>query len=691
MKRDFLVEIGTEELPPKSLRHLSEAFAAGIARELEAAGLDHGELRSFATPRRLAVRVAEVAERSRDREVVHWGPPVRVAFAEGGKPTRAAEAFAQRFGLDLAELPKRVAHDGKQEKLCHRTVESGIPAPRLLPGVVSRALADLPIPRRMRWGSRREEFVRPVHWVVLLFGEEVVEAEILGIAAGRESRGHRFHAPGPIALTSPSEYEARLEEAKVLADFARRRERVRRGVEAAAAALGGLALCDDALLDEVTALTEWPLPLAGRFEERFLELPPEVLISVMQVHQRYFAVLDDAGKLLPHFVAVANIESRDPARVIAGNERVIRPRLSDAAFFYDNDRRERLEARRERLKGIIFQERLGTLYDKTERIAALAEVFAVPCGADPAVARRAGLLSKADLASEMVGEFPELQGVMGRYYARHDGEPEPVAEAIYEHYLPRFAGDAVPATAAGAAVGLADRIDSLVGIFAIGGEPTGSKDPFGLRRLSVGLLRILVERAVSLKLRPVLTQALAQYQDLKAPADTVDRVLAYVFERFRAWYAEEGVPAEVFQAVHAKNLDDPWDFHRRVLAVNAFLALPEVERLAAAHKRVANILSGQEEIPERVEAGRFAAPEEQVLHESLERAKERVAPLLVAGDYTEALRSLAELADPVDRFFDGVLVMAEDPALRANRLALLRELRDLFLQVADISHLARVR
>lgn len=688
MSRDFLVELGTEELPPKGLKELMDAFCDGIARGLRGAGLAHASVEGFAGPRRLAVRVAALAEQQPDAASERLGPPVAAAFDKTGAPTPTALGFARNCGVEVTQL-EQVPSD-KGLRLAHRSVQPGRASLALLPGIVEAALKALPIARRMRWGARREEFVRPVHWLVMLFGEDVVPGQVLSLTAGRHSRGHRFHCPQPVAIAAPENYVETLRGARVLADFGERREHIRTQVTAAARTAGGNAVIDEELLDEVAALTEWPVALVGRFEERFLAVPPEALVSSMKGHQKYFHVVDGAGRLLPLFVATANIDSADPAQIVAGNERVIRPRLADAAFFYHSDRKTTLAAQREKLKTVVFQDKLGTLYDKTQRVAALAEYLAPLVGTDAVRAGRAAALCKSDLVSAMVLEFADLQGVMGRYYALNDGEDPAVAEALLEQYLPRYAGDRTPASAIGAALALADRLDTLVGIFGIGQPPSGSKDPFGLRRASLGVLRILVERRIDLDLRAVLALAAGLHSGLRARDDLIEQVLTYVVDRFSAVYEDEGIAAEIFLAVAAKHLANPYDIDRRVQAVAAFSQLPEAAALAAANKRVANILGKQamDVVFGTTDPGLFQEPAEIALAAAVGRLAGQVRPLLDSGDYTQTLKALAGLRAPVDAFFDQVMVMVEDTAVRANRIALLRQLRDLFLEVADISLLA---
>ncbi len=690
VRRDFLAELGTEELPPKSLLALAQAFADGVARGLADAGLSHGAVEPFATPRRLAVRVGRLVERQPDRAIERRGPPLKAAFDANGAPTQAALAFARSCGIEVPALEQLETPKGVW--LVHRGVEAGSMTTALLPGIVQAALEALPVARRMRWGAGEAQFVRPAHWLLMLYGREVVDAEVLGLRAGNLSRGHRFMAPRAIRIASPASYVGALRRrGKVLVDIGERRDVIRAGVTAAAQAVGGEAVIDPALLDEVTALVEWPVPLAGRFDERFLELPAEVPIATMQDHQRYFPVRDAAGKLLPRFIAVANLESRDPAQVVAGNERVIRPRLSDAAFFYASDRKQRLEERCEPLARVTFQTQLGSLHDKTERVRGLARLIAPAVGGDASLADRAAQLAKCDLLSAMVGEFPELQGVMGRYYARHDGEPAEVCEALDEQYRPRFAGDELPATRTGMALAIADKLDTLAGIFAIGQKPTGTRDPFGLRRAALGVLRIVLERRLDLELPPLLAAAVAQLP-VTAPAGTAVELYDYMIERLRAYYldGEAGfaITPEMFDAVVATRPSSPLDFDARLRALAEFQRLPDAPSLAAANKRIGNILrKAGVEPPTTVDDGLLADPAERLLGEQVLAMARVVEPKFATRHYTEALTALAALRPAIDGFFDSVMVMAEDPALRANRLALLKSIQGLFLHAADLSRL----
>jgi len=685
--RDLLIEIGTEELPPKALRTLSQAFADSMTAELDAVALAPGRVIAYAAPRRLALLIADLPVAQRDQETVRRGPALGAAFDEEGCPTQAAIGFAKSCDVAVEQLDQLETDKGSW--LAYRLVQQGQPTTELVPELVRKALAALPIPKRMRWGDRADEFVRPVHWVVLLFGDEVIQADILGVSADRYTRGHRFHHPEPIYLGEPQAYLPLLEtEGQVLADYATRREAIRAQVMEQAKLLDGKALIDEALLDEVTALVEWPVALYGHFDEKFLQVPSEALISSMQDHQKYFPVVDAQGQLLPHFITVANLVSKDPSQIRAGNERVIRPRLADAAFFWNQDRKQRLEQRAEALRNMVFEKRLGTLFDKQERMAALAADIAKRIGADAAQARRAAQLCKCDLLTSMVFEFPELQGVMGRYYALHDAEPQAVAEAIREHYLPRFAGDELPATATGQALALADRLDSLVGIFAIGQQPSGDKDPFALRRAALGVIRVCIERQLDLDLAQMLASAAQTFDpEVNAPG-AVGAVFDYILERLRGYYQEAGVAADLVDAVLATRPTRLLDFDRRVQACRVFRGLPEAESLAAANKRISNILRKCDQpIPEAVDAGRLVDPAEVQLAQQLDRVSQAVRPLMDAGDYTPALQQLAALRQPVDAFFDGVMVMVDDVALRNNRLALLQTLGNLFLRVADLSRL----
>ncbi|UUA71531.1 glycine--tRNA ligase subunit beta [Cellvibrio sp. QJXJ] len=687
MSADFLVELGTEELPPKALKNLMASFAETIEVNLKAAELSFTAIKPFAAPRRLAVLVENLAERQADQHHEIWGPPAGMCFDSEGNPTKAALAFATKCGADISGL--KVDSDGKANKLVFRATFDGKKSVELLPNIVTDALAKLPIAKRMKWGAKREEFVRPVHWLVMLFGSDVVNASLLGLTAGRTTRGHRFHYNNTIDLAKASDYASVLKNPGfVVADFAERGTTIKQQVEAEAKKVGGVAVIDPALLDEVTALVEWPVALTGKFEERFLAVPAEALIASMKEHQKYFHVVDANGKLKNNFITVANIQSKDPSQIIDGNERVIRPRLSDAAFFFETDKKTTLASLRDRLKTIVFQAQLGTIYDKTERVAGLAKLIAGNLNADAASAERAAQLCKSDLVTNMVGEFDDMQGIAGYYYAVNDGENAEVAAAMNEQYMPRFAGDQLPATTTGAIIALADRLDTITGIFGIGQQPTGSKDPFALRRASIAVLRILVEKNLALDLRDLLTFAKNQHKNLTVGDELVEQVLAYMLERFRAFFEDANIPAEVFQSVTAKQLSQPLDINQRVLAVNEFSKLPQAQALAAANKRVSNILAKQNAtLSTEVNAALLQEDAEKTLAAAVSAKAAVVAPLFAAREYTKALAALADLQQPVDAFFDSVMVMSDDPALQQNRLALLQQLRGLFLEVADISYL----
>ncbi len=684
---DLLFELGTEELPPTALARLAAALRDHFVAGLDKQRLRHGEAHFLATPRRLAVVVEQLALRQPDSRIERRGPAVKAAFDADGHPTKAALGFAASCGVEVEQL-QRVSTP-KGEWLVFSRPEPGKAASELLPGIAEQALTSLPIPKRMRWGASRAEFVRPVHWLLFLHGEAVVPCTLLDTEAGDCTHGHRFHHPDAIRITSPREYLEQLEtRGKVLADFDKRRKRIRCQVVEIARELGGEAVIDEGLLDEVTALVEWPQAIGGSFDRGFLEVPHEALILTMKKNQKYFHLVDKKGALLPHFITVANVESRDPAVIAAGNERVIRPRLADARFFWEQDGKTTLAALRDGLKQVLFQQRLGSLYEKTERIAALARHIATEIDGDPALATRAGELCKSDLMTEMVYEFPEMQGYMGRYQALRDGEPEELAEAMNEVYLPRHSGDRLPRTRTGLALALADRLDTLIGIFAIDQKPSGTKDPFGLRRAALGVLRILIETPLSLDLRELLTTAAGAYPDGLANDDCVETVFTYALERLTAYYQDRGIRGDVTDSVLSLRPSVPADTDRRIRAVQDFIQLPEAASLASANKRISNILKkAGDTIPDRVDPERLVEPAEQALYRKLVERESAVGALFDAGRYEEGLSRLAALREPVDAFFDDVMVMSEDPGLRANRFALLKRLAALFLRVADISRL----
>ena len=680
--QDFLFEIGGEELPPKSLLMLATALRDGVADGLAKAGLIHGGVDFYAAPRRLAVVVKQLAAQQPDRVIAVDGPPVKAAFDAEGRPTQAALGFARKNGIDIAEV------DRSGEKLRYVREVKGDSAVALMPGIVDLALKNLPIAKRMRWGASRVEFVRPMHWVVMLYGSDIVPARLLDIASGRTSFGHRFHHPQAVTIATAGDYLQAMRSAHVIADFAARREQIRRAVTALALAEGGSALMPEALLDEVTGLVEWPAPLVCSFEARFLAVPQEALISTMQDNQKYFCLVDAGGQLMARFITVANIESSAPEKIVAGNEKVVRPRLTDAEFFFNQDKKITLAQRNERLKNVVFQAQLGTVYAKAERVSALAAYIAGEIGGDVEQARLAGLLCKSDLASELVSEFPELQGIAGYHYARHEGLAQDVALALNEQYLPRFAGDSLPTVKTGQAVALADKLDTLTGIFGIGQPPTGSKDPFALRRAALGVLRILIEGELDIDLEKLVQAATAQHGSALTSATTAADVFDFLLGRYRAMYEEQGIPVDVIQAVQACRPTVARDFDRRVKAVAAFRDLPAAAVLAAANKRVSNILAKEAPSGGEIQAELLQPGAEKALADAVKALSAQVAPLYAAGDYGSALTALASLREPVDRFFEEVMVMADDSAVRANRLRLLSWLRALFLRVADISQLS---
>ena len=681
--QDFLVELGTEELPPKALNTLADAFLAGIEKGLHAAGLKFEAKKVYAAPRRLAVLLTALQTQQPDRSINLDGPPRQAAFDAEGNPTQAALGFAKKCGVELSEI------DQSGPKLRFSQVIAGKPTASLLPTIVEDSLNDLPIPKRMRWGARKEEFVRPTQWLVMLLGDQVIDCTILAQKAGRDSRGHRFHHPEAVRITSPANYAADLRAAYVLADANERRELISKRTEELARLQEGTAIVPPSLLDEVTALVEWPVPLVCSFEERFLDVPQEALITTMQDNQKYFCLLDVDGKLLPRFITVANIESKDPQQIVAGNEKVVRPRLTDAEFFFKQDKKQKLEDFNLRLQNVVFQEKLGSVYDKAVRVSKLAAYIAQRIGGEAALAARAGLLSKCDLATEMVGEFPEMQGVAGYYYALNDGEPQDVALALNEQYMPRGAGAELPTTLTGAAVAIADKLDTLVGIFGIGMLPTGSKDPYALRRAALGVLRILIDKKLDLDLTQAVVFAVGQFGGKVKQAGLAEQVLEFVFDRLRARYEDEGVDVSVYLSVRALQPGSALDFDQRVQAVQAFRKLPEADALAAVNKRVSNLLSKAEGLGTGdVDPGLFADAKEFSLNSAIAKAENAVKPLIAERNYAEALARLATLREPVDAFFEAVMINAEDAGVRKNRYAMLARLRGLFVNIADISTLS---
>ena len=682
--QNFLVEIGTEELPPKALKTLATSFADNVEAELNQAGLTFDKIEWFAAPRRLAVKVLNLATQQPSKEIEKRGPAVSAAFDAEGKPTKAAEGWARGCGITV-EQAERIATD-KGEWLVHRAKIEGQPTKNLLNDIVANALAKLPIPKPMRWADKTVQFIRPVHTVTMLLGDELIEGEILGVASARTIRGHRFLGEKEFEIQHADQYPQLLrEKGSVVADFNERKAEILAKSQAKATALGGVADIEESLLEEVTSLVEYPNVLAAKFEERFLAVPAEALVYTMKGDQKYFPIYDKDGKLLPHFIFVSNINPEDPTAIIEGNEKVVRPRLTDAEFFFKTDLKQKLVDRLPRLETVLFQQQLGTLKDKTDRIEQLAGEIAKQIGADEVKAKRAGLLSKCDLMTNMVFEFTDTQGVMGMHYARHDGEDEEVAVALNEQYMPRFAGDELPKSLVASAVALADKFDTLTGIFGIGQAPKGSADPFALRRAALGALRIIVEKNLPLDLEDLVKKSAALFGDKLTNQNVVADVVDFMLGRFRAWYQDEGIAVDVIQAVLARRPTRPADFDARVRAVSHFRTLDSAEALAAANKRVSNILAKADAAIGEINLTACVEPAEKALAEAVLALRTEVQPLIAQGDYTAVLDKLANLRAPVDSFFDNVMVNAEDPALRQNRLAILNTLQGLFLQVADIS------
>ncbi len=684
---DLLFELGTEELPPVALKRLSDSFTAEFIAGLKRANLTHGKVTAFATPRRLGLLVPACSLGQPDQELEKRGPAVQVAFDKNGNATKAAEGFAHSCGTSVDQLSR--LNTSKGEWLTYCLKKTGKPASELLPEIAETALNKLPIPKRMRWGSSEAQFVRPVHWLLFLHGNEVVPCTILDATAGRLTYGHRFHHPQAIEIVCAADYAETLEhKGLVIAHFESRQKKIRAQVERTADTLGGRAEIDPDLLSEVTALVEWPVPIAASFEQEYLQVPHEALILSMKKNQKYFHLVDNQNRLLNHFITIANIESPTPEVIKEGNERVIRPRLSDAMFFWQQDGKKRLESHLESLKSVVFQLKLGTLFEKSERVSRLAANIAREIDGNVELTTRAALLSRCDLMTEMVGEFPDMQGVMGRYQAGRDGEADELANSMEEFYKPRFSGGRLAQSKTGIAISIADRLDTLVGIFGIGQKPTGDKDPFALRRAALGVLRNLKEHALSLNLRSLLESSADNLSSRVESGNVVNDVYDFMLERLKGIYQDEGVSINVFEAVAAVRPETIADFDRRIHAVLTFVKLPEAEALAAANKRIGNILKKSGEQPKyHVSAELFESEEEKLLHQHISAKTAQISPLLDSYKYEEILVELADLREPVDRFFDKVMVMAEDTSVRSNRLALLNSLNLLFLGVADISRI----
>ncbi len=695
--RDLLIELGSEELPPRALNTLSDAFAAGIESRLKEAGVAFEKISAYASPRRLAVIISGLAEAQADRSIEKLGPAIKAAYDSEGNASKAALGFARGCGVDLSELGTQQTDKG--ERLLFKIEEKGHATTELIPQIVSQSLSTLPIPKRMRWGNSDAEFVRPVHWLVMLFGDEIIDAEILGVTSGRETQGHRFHYPQKISLTSANDYVAQLKApGYVMVDRDERLQSVKIQAESAAEKLGGIALIDEGLLQEVAALVEWPIAVSGDFDESFLSVPAESLISSMQDHQKYFPVVNEQGKLLPHFITISNIDSKSPEKVKEGNERVIRPRLGDAKFFWEQDNKKKLQDHIPSLDKVVFQNKLGSVGNKSRRVAIVAEAIANKLNENADYAERAGLLCKCDLMTEMVCEFSDLQGIMGRYYALNDGEPKEVADALDEQYMPRFAGDQLPKGKTGQIVSLADKLDTLLGIFSIGLKPTGVKDPFALRRAALGALRILIECKLNLDLKELLgfaAEAYATQDDVASKqggkfnvVSSIDDVVNFMLDRLKVYYTNQKISVDVYDAVIALKPTHPMDFDQRMQAVNTFRKMDEAESLAAANKRIGNILKKvQGELPSDIDDLLLQETEEKQLNDLLQKMNALVKPQLSEGRYTEALQTLAGLRDPIDAFFDQVMVMVDDDALKNNRIAMLNQLHQLFIQTADLSRL----
>ncbi len=684
---DLLFEIGTEELPPKSLRQLQDALKLGIQQQLDTSNLVYGDIRPYATPRRLAILIKNLAASQDDKIIEKRGPSIGVAYADDGKPTKAAEGFARGCGTTVDQLDTMKTEKG--EWLYFKEKIKGASIEQLIPKILQQTLASLPVSVRMRWGSSSTEFVRPVHWVVLLYGTQVIPAKILGVSTGRITFGHRFHHPDAIELENPADYcEQLLSSGKIIADYNQRRQKIEEQVINAAKSIDGTALINADLLDEITALVEWPVPVVGRFDQQYLSLPPEVLILTMQSNQKYFPVKDKQGDLLPYFITISNIESTNPNAVKCGNERVIHPRLADAKFFWEQDRKTTLESRVVSLANIVFQHKLGTLADKTHRVEKLAEEIAGILNVDASLAKHAAFLAKADLLTSMVGEFPSLQGIMGRYYALAEGEPPEIATALEEQYLPKQSGGPLPSTKTGQILSLAEKIDTLVGIFSAGLIPTGDKDPYALRRAALGVLRIIIEKKLDLDLPELLDFSIGNYPHNFDPIDTKKAVYEFIIDRLRSYCLDRGYNHDEFDAVLSVKPTKPLDFDLRLHAVKEFTTLPEAESLAGANKRIRNILrkSGIK-ITTEISVHELVSSEEIKLLEATKSASKTVTPMVQRREYTAALSHLAQLREPVDVFFDEVMVMVDDPLLRQSRLGLLTLIEKLFMQIADLSKL----
>ena len=682
----LLIELGTEELPPKSLTKLATAFHDGIQSQLDKAALSYEEISWYASPRRLAVEVKVLAEKQEDKQVEKRGPAVNVAFDDQGNPSKAAEGWARSNGITVEQAERLTTEKG--EWLLHRANVKGKSVKEIIPEIVSTSLTKLPIPKPMRWGNARTQFIRPVHTLTIMYGNEILPCETLGVNSDNKLQGHRFHQKDMVTLTHADEYLATLNKAFVIADFSERKAKIVEQINQAAQQIDAVALMDEELLEEVTALVEWPVTLVGTFDEEFLDVPAEPLIYSMKDHQKYFPVTNKAGELINKFIFVANIESKDPQQVVFGNEKVIRPRLADAEFFYKTDKKQRLSDRLDKLANVLFQKQLGTVKDKSERIATLSQSIAQTINENADEAYRAGLLSKTDLMTDMVLEFPQVQGTMGKYYARHDGESEAIAQALEDQYRPRYAGDSLPEANIGCAVAIADKIDSLVGIFGINQPPKGDKDPFALRRAAIGIIRIIIEKELEIDLTALIEKSITLFGDKLSNNNTANEVLDFIMGRYKAFYQEQGINIDVIQAVMANKPSSPLDFDKRIKAVSYFRTLDAAVTLAAANKRVGNILAKFEgQLYECFNLDLAQEAEEKELAQVFAEVNEQVKPLMTSKDYQGALTQLAQLKTPIDVFFDNVMVMSDDEAVKTNRLTLLNEIRNCFFEIADISQL----
>lgn len=685
LSEDFLVELGTEELPPKALSKLSNAFSKNLSDSLSKAGLMFGNVECFATPRRLAVKISELQLQQEDRSSERKGPAVQAAYKDDGSPTPAALGFAKSCGVEISELETLETNKGAW--LVFNSTVKGKETKTLLPEMIEHALAKLPIPKRMRWGSRNAQFVRPVHWLLVLLGKDVIPCNVLELKSDRLTKGHRFHCEEPLSINHPSAYEDMLlSKGKVIPNFSQRRSMIETQVNEIAASVNGTAIIDPSLLDEVTGLVEFPFAVLGEFDKSFLDIPSEALVSAMKSHQKYFHILKD-DKLLPYFITVSNIESRNVETVKKGNERVIKPRLADAEFFWTTDRKTTLSSELDRLKNVIFQKQLGSVFEKTERVKHLSQYIAEQLSIDTTNVKKTAELAKCDLMSEMVGEFPELQGIMGRYYALHDGENEEVANGILEHYMPRFAGDELPGTSAGQCVSIADKLDTLVGIFSIGQSPTGDKDPFGLRRAALGIMRIMIEKSLTIDFPSLISHCAGAHKNCSA--DDEHNVIHFMMDRLKGYFLEKGIRPQVFDAVLATSPRTLVDFNDRVIAVTEFEKSEEASSLAAANKRIHNILKKIKGTkPTGIDTALFENEYETRLHQQFISMEKDVSEFTTNRQYDTALNSLAELKEPVDAFFENVMVMAEDESLKNNRLALLSKIYSQFSEIADFSRLS---